>query len=46
MIHDDGEIQRLRAAMRQKKTERETVGEDPSFKYHENDLPKLPPMDI
>lgn len=43
---DDEEIQRLRAAMRQKKTERETVGEDPNFKYHENDLPKLPPMDI
>ncbi|WP_019003356.1 hypothetical protein [Succinimonas amylolytica] len=43
---DDEEIQRLRAAMRQKRTERETVGEDPNFKYHENDLPKLPPMDI
>ena len=46
VIDDDEEIQCLHAVMRQKKTERETIGEAPNFKYHENALPKLPPLDI
>ena len=39
VIDDDEEIQCLHAVMRQKKAERETIGEAPNFKYHENALP-------